>query len=76
MSTTAYSILWHSGTQGRHWMTAHEASQYAAELWGRVPAKSPAEAVQAARAEGLDVGDWYASGREIHVVPTEGEGSR
>ena len=69
---TTYTIAWgHSGTQGKHWTTAREASRYAAEEWGTVEAESPEAAVEIVRAESPDgtVGDWYVDGTTIHIVP-------
>lgn len=65
---TRYTIIWgHSGTQGREWSTAREASRYAATVWGRIDAADPADAI-AQLARELPVGDWHAYGRAIHII--------
>ena len=68
---TTYRIIWgHSGTQGREWTTAREASRYAGEHYGDVEAESAEDAVSIVRDEGADIGDWYeADDGCIHVVP-------
>lgn len=68
-----YTILWgHSGERGKHWVTAREASRYAAEPYGTVEAESAEDAVEIVRAEiesqGGKVIDWYAEDRFIHVI--------
>lgn len=65
-----HRILWgHSGTRGREWTTAREASRYAAEVWGETEAE---DAEAAARVAAEDVGsellDWYADGLDVHIV--------
>lgn len=70
--TTTYTIAWgHSGRQGREWSTAREASRYVAETWGEVKANTAEDAVRIAQSEDVDVGDWYADGDTIHVIPAE-----
>lgn len=64
-----YTILWgHSGTRGREWTTAREASRYASTVWGTVEAQSPADAIEIVRVETGEVADHYVSGSAIHIV--------
>lgn len=69
-TTKTYRILWgHSGTMGREWTTAREASRYAAVEWGTVDAVSPEEAVaMVAEETGTPVADHHTDGDEIHVI--------
>ncbi|MFZ5440438.1 MAG: hypothetical protein ACOZQL_10540 [Myxococcota bacterium] len=68
---TTYEIRWgHSGTQGKEWTTAQEASRYASEVWGEVEATSAEEAVAQVRREAPEIAaDWYERDGQIHVVP-------
>ena len=75
-----YTIIWgHSGTQGRNWTSARDASRYAGEQWGTVVAPDGETAIKIAELEGLEVGDWYEEmdSRTIHVVaPRDAEEAR
>ena len=69
-----YQIAWgHSGTQGRHWSTAREAAEYAADTWGEVEADTPEAAVEIVRQEapeGMVGGWWFDGDKTIHIVGT------
>jgi hypothetical protein len=67
---TTFKIFWgHSGTQGREWTTAREASRYACELWGEIDAINDIDAIHLVEADGVDVGDWFERDGEIHIIP-------
>ena len=71
-----FVIAWgHSGTRGRHWTTAWEASRYAWEEWGEIEAETPSAAVKAMAEEAMiEVADFYLEPDRpvIHIVPQEG----
>lgn len=74
-----YRILWgHSGTYGREWTTAQEASRYAAIIWGVIEAVSAEAAAQKVISEMCEAGnvtresfDWYSEDSTIHVVQVD-----
>ena len=71
-----YSIIWgHSGTFGKEWSTAQEASAYAGCEWGEVEAKTAEDAATIAIGEisSVDAGEgrwlsWHDGENAIHVI--------